>query len=367
MIPYESSPGRICGFSALGREGVRVKDEMFIPVWPAHDKNFKGPIEGGLYGLSTITHLPHNRSVIAVDDWMLALQCQVRTLRSQRRPMPIVAWRDQGRYHTKRAWQSLEGRQVIFWGTELTVPILIQAVDTNGRIALLTWPDRNDQPALAQFLRDRGGGDIQRYIEKVARPWEDVLRCWLVRHRNSRNWLDFREQLQAAGGDLEYIVQQIRQPRLRQSLSIREISFGAKRVIEQSDRWILRTQPDKKTELLNCTLKITHVILDTADPEQTAYYYGRIAFDGQHIPFLERADAVREKTSAWLADTVARAGLGAVACLHAYRNDLHQIAIMFHSPVPISEPVVYWRRKLPKNEAKPYREARPYLQPSEAP
>lgn len=362
MVRYESNPGRICAFAGLVREGRRVKDDFYIPVWPTNDRCNRNKWEGGLYGLSTVIQAAHNQSVIAVDDWMLALQCQMRTLRSQLRPMPIVAWRDAGKHRTRAAWQGLEGRQVIFWGTELTVPLLIQAVETSGRIALLSWPDRQDQPALAQFLRDRGGQDIHGYIERHAKPWETVLYRWLIKHQKSRAWLDFREQLEAAGGDLAYIVQQIKQPRLsKQALPVREIRIGRSAIVEQGDHWLIRTVTSRKgSELLNCTLRITHIVRDTEDPDHGTYYYGRIAYNGHHIPFLERTEVVREKTAQWIAHVVEKSGLGAVSYANDHKGHLHQVALMFHTPIPVSEPITKWRRKLPDPETRPYREARAY-------
>ena len=357
---FESSPGRICVFRALANLGERGKDDVVVPVWPTADQNIRGKWEGGLYGVYSVLKSAHNQPVIAVNDWILALQCQLRSLRSSLTPMPIVAYQEHDNYRTRRAWQCLEGRQIVFWNSELDAGTLLQAAETNGRIVIGRWPDRNNQTQLGQFLRDHGES-LYTYLLNRSKPWEQVFHRWLVKNQKTRAWLDMRESLDAAGADLTYIIQQIKQPLLsKQSLPVREIRVGQTIIVEKADRWTARSpllHKAKNVEILNCTFIITHVITDTQDPQHAVYYYGRAAFNGQHVPFLERAETVRDKTAAWLFDLIGSAGLGAVAWSKTYADALHQIAIMFHTPVPVSEPVVKWRERL---SSKPSRKGRTY-------
>ncbi len=175
VLPRQDSPGRLCAFEFVGRHGGTADRVMAVTETGATDL--------GLFGLDALTaDTPFGRTVLAVDDALLALRLQARHAVSASVPLPVVAWADRGARRTQGSWQVLAGRKVVFWSREPSARLVRQAL-LAGDAAHITdaWPRRDDAGALDHFIRLPGdAAALLRRLERTALPALAFLSRWVA-------------------------------------------------------------------------------------------------------------------------------------------------------------------------------------------
>lgn len=341
LAPYYDLPGRVRAFSFLGRDGHPVSDHVFRLAGPGG----AGRDEAGLAGWPAASPDCDRRYVIAVDDWLLALRIQFRHFRTAMRPLPLAVWRDDGRVRTRRAWEMLCGRRVVFWSPTLDRRVLMQAVEADG---MIVGVGPSSASRVAHYLRRRPGTDLYRSLVAKARPWPEAMRRWMLVSPDGVVD-DLLRGLELAGADVSHMLRQCGPSAAARTVirAHRSISLGGARVTEYDDTW-QSERGHRRTQLANFVVRVTHAVKDRDSGE--LYYYGVVRHGGREARFLERAGVVREDTLAWAGSVMVGEGMGVATCAASHARSLHDVALQFHTPEFVTDDLWRWTQKL--NEKK---------------
>jgi hypothetical protein len=342
VVPWYDLPDRIRGFSFLGRQGHIGRDQVFKTGFDIHTSN-TSRTEGGIAGYPSVKMAGEPGYVIAVNDWLLVLQIQLRNFRSLARPLPLVAWRDDGKYRTQNAWAMFSGQRIILWSKYITAPLIRQAMDNNAYICTLgvANPDRK---SVQHYLRQRPGTDLERAIVKHARPWTDVLRSWAQR-AGPGMVAKLINDLEARGADASYVLRQMGPASAFKDIPrpAKMIAVGRFRVTEQGDTWQVIKSTGVRSELSNARIEMTHAIKDKQNGQ--LYYFGKIYFKGHVVPFVAPVDVVRDKPYSFIQSKLTEHSLGVLATSMNNLLNIHHVAVSFREPEFVEDDLWRWVEK----------------------
>jgi len=270
VIPFENSPGNICGFALLDGDEGQSTDEWWqyatngLPPWSpgsvrtafgpwaAEDailfktvgRSRRRPAEAGLAMLTVALHRPPDEvanQLFVFVDLVLALRLQLRWLQSSIQPLPVVAARDDVRSRTVTTWQNLsddERKTVVAPAAEPRVFRQAQLAQAN------VYLDPSfTQKVIAGFTSPLV---LLRRAQRRSKPWDDALRYHLKRLTPDRA-AEFLNQIQLpAQAWVDFLNQSDRGliDHLRRSSQSQD--FGPRAcarsevVIEREDGWFLR-------------------------------------------------------------------------------------------------------------------------------
>jgi len=341
VLPWYDVPGRIRAFSFLGRGGDLVHDQIFRPVRERINLACNTD-EAGIAGWPVLAQAGDTDHVIATSDWMLMLQIQLRHLRVSLRPLPIVAWTDNGQYRT-RDWSMVAGKKLIFWSKTLYPQLIRAAMENDSHLCTLGPADPTRESVL-HWMRGRPGTDLDRMVVEYAKPWPEALRLWAQRAEPGQVGRMIQD-VEQMNGDVKYLLKQLEPvralcgdiPRVA-----RMVVVGNYRITEHGDTWQIIRRSGCKTELLNCRLEMTHAIKDVQD--QQLYYYGKVYFKGKIVPFVEKVDHVRDHTVSFIQSLLTKYALGVVAA--STKRLLHHAAVSFREPEIVEGELWKWVEKV---------------------
>lgn len=345
VAPAWALPGLPCGLACLAEGGRRPGDEAYVPL--------PGFAAGGLSGVESIAMAGDPADVLAVDDWLLAVHVQCRTMRTTLRPLPLVAWRPDGRYATAAgAWACVGGRRVVFWASKLAAEVVARAAELDGLVALagpaVVRPTTRD---VERFLFDAPGQGLYRRLIRKARPWSAVLAAWLAVAEGGAA-VDLVRRLEEMGADVSYVLRRAGRSApagwsLPAVAAPKKVRIKGATVVEQAGRWV--AEPDRnhgragrRSEVCNAVLRLTHAVKDRRSGE--VYYLGYVLKDDRRCRFVERVQTVRDKPAAVMAAALEAAGGGVLNAARGY--DLHQIAVLFREPRFVTDDLYKWVEKM---------------------
>jgi hypothetical protein len=337
LAPWYDLPNRIIAFSVIGRTGDPGRDQFWRKVsW------FKP--EAGLAGLPSVDLAESKNYVIAVNDWLLMLQMQMRNFRSSTVAMPIVTWRDDGKRRTSDAWTLLAGRSILFWCDKLDAKTIRQAIQTDGQIVMQDTMKANRQQ-VQQYLKNNLVTDIEKAIVRNAKPWPVALRNWMKKAGGGEASVLLAD-LEAAGVDVSYVMKQVGPGRHLPVLptAARSIVMGRLTLKEHGDTWTacnVRTR--QPNEIANARLVLFYAIKDKATSEM--FYYGEVRHKGKRVAFVEKLDVVRDRPGAFIRDILVQHSLGVFiykTALNGVPIPLHQVAVAFNEPEFTVDDVWKW-------------------------
>lgn len=176
VLPRYDSPGRLCAFEFIGRQGNHDDRVTATTETCASDL--------GLFGLNcALGDTPFGRTVLVLDDALLALRLQTRHAVSASLPLPIVCWADRGAKRTQN-WGTLACRKLVFWAREPSARLIRQllAAEEAGAVVYVTnaGPRAEDDKAFDHFIRLPG--DAAAFVgrlERTAAPLTPFLSRWV--------------------------------------------------------------------------------------------------------------------------------------------------------------------------------------------
>jgi hypothetical protein len=344
---FHDAPGRIRAFAFVGRDGRRPGDEVFRRI----GGEAMGA-EAGIAGWAAVLAAADSRDVVAVDDWLFALQVQFRNFRTSLRPLPIVAWHDDGRARTRAAWDMAAGRRVTFWARDVDRRVVMQAAACDGRISLV-GPEDATPASMAHYLRRHPGADLTRTVVENAKPWPVALRRWMDESRDGRVD-ELLRGLEEAGADVPHLLRQCggtpggggaagphAAPRVARSVQV-----GPHRVVELGDAWVVEPRKGHgvRREVCNCVIRIRHAVKDRETGR--LYYHGVVRHAGRRLEFLDDAAPVRDRTGKWLQALLTDRGAGVAAYASAFARNMFQAAVLFHTPEFVTDDLWRWTERV---------------------
>lgn len=339
VIPYWSDPGSITALWFCGRRGGPA-DRVFRVVQRSNGMPADCP-EAGLVGLPNLesAKLDSGRHVVALSDPMMLARLQMRHARTASRPLPLVAWLDDGRNRTRAAWQSLQDRRPVFWAWELTPAVLAQAIATEGRIST-NGPREQTHDAVGHYLRLWEPRDLLRMVVSSAIPWREAARRWARdSHPAAVEEFLLRSQAYGTAGELAAALgQPIPSPAEQ---APRQAFVAGRRVLERGGQWLL---PAVKNVARLPPRVFCSVILRIDQQVKRGgrvYYRGRILADQQTHPFEVDSEVIEESPAAWLRRTCLNLGLPRPTLFGGPKTagySLLDVAYAFQPPAILEEP-----------------------------
>lgn len=346
-VPFFDMPERIAAFSVLGRQGRRPQDEAFVCLGECAAARGEG--NAGLAGLPVALETELGTPIIALDDWLPAVQLQCVHARTSGKPLPVVIWADAGPGKARTrdtTWETLGNRPVIFWTRTPTAALVRQAMGcADGRITLLSPRDPGPS-SLRRYLADYDNSTQSLYALLVAkaRPWATALGQWLSTAADGEvNELLIK--LDQQGTDVGYVLKRCQLLDTRQvPVPVRAVTVSGVRIVEDDHRWVIHARGERRGDVCNCILRLTHAIKD-ADTG-AMFYAGHVLCQNRRAPFLVPLDVVRTRAADWLDRLLIDNNLGILQCHPRFKNRLHEIAVAFHEPEFVVDQLWKWAERL---------------------
>ncbi len=330
-MPFYDLPQRIIGFLFAGREGLPT--DLVYKRKLLGEGALNAPlVEAGLAFHPEVLRADEDweGAVLALQDPILATRLQQRQFQLSAKPLPLVAWRDDGKHVSNHAWQMFQGRRIVFWAPEPTPEVVRQLLRTDAWLAL-----GGDE---ASYWKDRVPRDQLRRVLRAAQPWQDELARWLKQAEDAPIENLFRS-LQAMGEPTNKLLEKCR-PSLRsrvagilkQELVQSSVSINRTTVIEQTDGWFsISTAARRSPELIcDACLRIERVIHRPTRKE--SYYQGYVLYKNEPVQFCERREVVEKHTLRWMQDLLLCREKGLLRYDPQWMNRIVTVATQLHPP-----------------------------------
>lgn len=343
IFPFFDLPRRIRAFMFLGRSGDPIKDQVYKATNLAHPAS-RTSSEAGLGCLPAVELAGSPGTVVAVNDWLLALRLHVRTFNTSITAMPLVVWHDDGQHYTRNAWDILHNRRIVFWTWELTAQVLRQAVHTDGLIST-AGPDVATPSDVDRYLKVHRGHDLTKAVIRQAKPWRKFLARWVRKVREPQVDGLFLE-LEALGEDVSAIARQCGRNIAYTDLPVirRTVEVDGRSVIEKGDKWYAEKPNRTLSLILDASLRVTHAIRDHDSGQ--LFYRGFVLYQDTKYHFLQLASAFDENIASWIRDFLAYHGAGLVQYSPTWSKRLYEIAAKLHEPQFLDDDVSKWAQKM---------------------
>lgn len=346
ITPYYHLPGHVLGFDIVGRHGHNAGDRTFHPAAPISRKPADN--EAGLAGIHSVSAI-HDQ-VIAVRDSVLMGQIQGRAAHREGRLLPVVTWKDDGRYVTKNAWTMLEGANIYFWDTLLDEKLLSQAIRVNGKIRIseVNYQDNDRRHAGMLYNRPDGLG-LMRDVKKNAKPWQKVLKA----QKKRLGEIGFNKiiaKLEDYGHDIDHINAECS----KAGFTVYRSGFVPPKavrvydylVLEQSDRWFVTDMAGRnKQQITDFTVKLDRTFRDSG----TKYVGGYLRVDGKKYPFITTTKIISTERDRslrpWVNGQSLEHDLRALNVKRGWSKTVIEIALKFNKPRPIENTTLNEQRR----------------------
>jgi hypothetical protein len=173
IVPYYDLPGRVCSLLIIGRDANQENgDVLFKPLNIGGSRRDKR--ESGVSSLLNLIGKPHKDfgdTLFVIADPLVALWLQLRHLRRNSDPLPIVGSVLDERFSTEHVFDQLPTRRMIFWGPKRDHQLFRQAVTADGAVS--------PRVITPKQMRCQSGGMPSKIVlnelAKDAVPWPDAL------------------------------------------------------------------------------------------------------------------------------------------------------------------------------------------------
>ncbi len=283
VIPFYDLPGRICGMLLVG-PGPEGPVQIYHPAFD----HTAAVAEAGVSMLPAALVPPHSQlgdSLFVLSDPLLALQLQLRWLRSNSRLLPLVASYNGDGARTGNIWGPFAARDRLFWSPEVTDHQITQArlagrtTSTKQRVV----NDHEHQPL-----------DWLRLFKKNAISWRHLLEDEL-RRRPPEGVSSLLSALQLPHHELrEFIRGCDEELRLRlraiwsQQLERPKVVVRHRTIVETPEGWQWETTGEV---ICDAVIRIEQII---HTPQGRSYYRGYYRQGSVTLPFVESVETVRK-------------------------------------------------------------------------
>lgn len=333
MVPFQDLPGRCSGFLFAGRAGDPDKDFVYRAL------NLQSPMvwkEAGLafHPLAIAEASSWEGRVLAIGDPWLMIRMIAAQYRLSLRPLPIVAWWDDGKTFTRSSYTMLHRRQTVVWGPKFDHRALRQAFECDGWLSLLD-PAELESDEITGVKHLRSPETVLQMAFHAAKPWPEAFSRWLraaERHQIEEICL----QLELHGLPVDSLLERCDRMARKCVANVRSVGKGHRQttisgrlVEERGKRWY--TLHRGRRELIcSASLRIRRVV-HLAKQKRT-YYDGEIHYEHAVVPFVDRADRIEKRTFEWMRDKLLAANAGLLQGVPAWSRRLVQIAVAFRPP-----------------------------------
>lgn len=336
VVPFFDLPGRPCAFLLIGREANPANgDYIFWPMSPYKSKHY----EAGLaFQPALLQQRGPSESLVICDDTHLALQLQLKHLRSSGRFLPVSLSHTGELAQPRNIW-AWAAPPIVFCSTKLTPDLFTNARWANGKIFVQAM-----SPAeIDQRLLHRPPQLWLRMITEGAVHWSEALRRQLPK-LDPVSAEQLVRQMQFSPLEREEFINGC-EPELRQRLEaiwqspvlVRSVRYNNKTVYERNGGWYYSGKGERHgadSLICNCIIRVDQ----TLHTERRQYYRGTITYRGQTVPFLEKVETLERGVLPWAAQHLRDvAKLPGVLNYHpGWAKKALGLIFHFHDPQPVN-------------------------------
>ena len=266
VIPHYDLPGRIIGFTFIGRDVNPYAGDIIYKRANIGQTNQR-PKESGIAMLPAVQpglHKPFGSTVFIFTDIVLAMRFHARWFRESYRPLPVVAVQEKSNLKSLHLPTSLEDRRLIFCGPlQVTLPL---ARRHNGSVSDYTIPEAD----IATRITRRPPNDFLHLFEENARPWDTALDR-LLQSLSAEEARLLLERLEMPPTEYRQILAMSKQQDRIESLAPlriggKKVIIGGDTVIERPDGWFVESSEER---ICNYPMRID--VVRTTDFGDTQY------------------------------------------------------------------------------------------------
>ncbi|MEI8373847.1 MAG: hypothetical protein WCJ35_13545 [Planctomycetota bacterium] len=326
VVPFWSLPGLLSGLLFFGRQGDPAQGDF---VFKSLQPPYRGSREAGLQNLDALYSGLHQQlgyTVFVIPDVLTAVAAQIAWQKASLTTPPIIGTFENDAVTTKSVWMWQPRPELVFLTSEFSLPLLLQAKNAGGHIAINYLPKDEFRHALAH-------GDILAWLaaaKRYARPWQTVLQDRLAKLPQNKaealllqigfDWPQLRDFIQSCPLGLKERLERLLDGPRRTSI------FGHK-VTERDDAWYF--EPSQEF-LANGVVRIEKILLTAK--HKRIFYRGHISFQGEQIPFTESHGVIERGGLAWVSKHLRKAGKGPLIYRQSWSHYVLSVAATFQKP-----------------------------------
>lgn len=332
-FPFWALPGLLTGFLFVGRDLQVEQDYVYLPLYEYPREQ---PYDAGAALLPVVTMPPHpvlRDNLIVFDDPVLATRIQLRHLRSEATPLPLISiYRHNKRIRTSsRLWSWLR-RRTVFWAPRDPTFALHHACSSRAYYS--------HAKAGEGVLSNNGHGvlcsknlrplDWMVRIVKLTKHWNLALadRLSKLNDQEAVHWL---ASLRLTGQECQTFIAGCN-PVLRERLqrlysakaSLRQAQVDNVNVHEADGGWYVGQKL-----ISNAIIRIEQILQSS---DGTQYYRGEILYQNQTIPFTDKLTNMQPRLLNWASRWLEQAGYPGMMYNRHWDQRGMQIATALHVP-----------------------------------
>ena len=320
-LNFQDAPGRICAFMFVGDSGFRVTRGLTDNVQ-----------DGGLAMLDAL--LPHEKTVYAVDDPIVALHIQRKQFSDHPDPLKFVVYN----YNTSASWSSVSADRVVLWSRVQDWNVFNHARRVRNGYVTSTPHIGESMDNLQDYLKSLPMAGIMKRIEKDARPWPEAFCTWLTSRDVSEAMArDAILKMELTPGEKQTIAEACPKDVYDRVMALMGESrhyvtkvMNGHPVTEREDGLYVFRQKLGEERIVDALVRVESEICDRVTGK--VIWKGHIRFKGTDIPYQAPAEIVERQFKSWLSGCTVRAGLGAPIMSHVWAPYMAQAAKMFSAP-----------------------------------
>lgn len=296
VTPFFDLPGRISGFLTIGADDKKGLDFLFYPTTPQSPGETHR--EAGLAFLPAALHDVHPKlghSIFVITDPYMAFRLQLRHLRDDRYPLPLVAAiQSDKRTRSRLPWEWLPTDELIFWAPTLNLRTIAFAREARAKVSVYSISDKEYDRAMNHHT----GLDWLRHIKQWAYSWQAALR-YLLRLATTQMIEEALEDLDLRGTALRDFVAGCDEAMQKRLLSVGEAQRRMHQVVydnttfyEFRDAWWQKND----SPVCKALVRIEQIVRGDNDRN---YYRGFVRHEGHVFKFLERTETLDAGLFTW--------------------------------------------------------------------
>lgn len=342
VFPFWALPGLLTGFLFVGRDLDVTQDYVYLPLYDTAEQQ---PYDAGVALLPVVSLPPHpvlHDKLIVFDDPVLATRIQLRHLRSEATPLPLISiYRYDKHIRTSAKIWSWLRRHTVFWAPRDPTFALHHACNSRTYYS--------HAKAGEGVLSNNGHGvlcsknlrplDWLVRIAKLTKSWSlalaDRLNC--LNDQEAVHWL---MSLRLTGQEGQTFIAGCA-PTLRDRLqrlysaqaSLRQVRIGKHDVREVDGCWYAGRQC-----VSNAIIRIEQILQSS---HGASYYRGEILYQDQTIPFTDTLSHMQPRLLRWASRWLAQAGYHGMQFRSEWDQRGIQLATALHNPHVLTDGAQY--------------------------
>lgn len=339
VIPFYDLPGRLAGFTFVGRQMRYPEDFVHKSLWH-RNVSYESSITM-LPSVYSQEHPQFGNAVFVVDDVLTALRLQLRRMKTSSIPLPVVATYLNDKEVTSPFLSWMAPEALIYWSLRGDPRMIGRAQAVGARVSTYQVTEAE----MSINIRSYEPLELLSFVKQRSVTWEEAVERVVATQTTDAIEETFLT-INLPGPTLRQFIDTRADPLRKRLQTIyrkrpdtKSVNVGSLVVFEQRGCWYI-SRPSGTCRISDAIVRI-ETVLQTAKNKQ--YYSGIIRFNDEDIPFTAPAEPIDENLFTWARHFLLSQGKGMMQFVRGYGPQGAAIAVAFHKPRTIrGSDVVGW-------------------------